>query len=135
MLSVSYTHLDVYKRQPVKPYPYVVEDIVFENKKDTIQLAGTLTLPKQTGIFPAVVLISGSGPQNRDEELMGHKPFLVWADYLTRNGIAVLRFDDRGTAASKGNFKNAITPDFASDVEAAVKYLKTRKEIDKKRCV
>ncbi|HNW54082.1 MAG TPA: alpha/beta fold hydrolase, partial [Bacteroidales bacterium] len=74
-----------------------------------------------------------SGPQNRDEELMGHKPFLVWADYLTRNGIAVLRFDDRGTAASKGNFKTAITPDFASDVEAAVQYLKTRKEIDKKK--
>ncbi len=120
-------------QEPVKPYPYVVEDIVFENKKDTIQLAGTLTLPKQTGSFPAVVLISGSGPQNRDEELMGHKPFLVWADYLTRNGIAVLRFDDRGTAASKGNFKTAITPDFASDVEAAVQYLKTRKEIDKKK--
>ncbi len=120
-------------QEPVKPYPYLSEDIVFENKKDTIQLAGTLTLPKGAGVFPAVVLISGSGPQNRDEELMGHKPFLVWSDFLTRNGIAVLRFDDRGTAASKGNFKTATTPDFVSDVEAAVQYLKTRKEIDKKK--
>jgi len=120
-------------QEPAKPYPYVSEDVVFENKKDAIQLAGTLTYPKEPGRFPAVILISGSGPQNRDEELMGHKPFLVWADYLTRKGIAVLRFDDRGTAASKGNFKTAITPDFASDVEAAVQYLKTRTEIDMKK--
>lgn len=120
-------------QEPVKPYPYLSEDVFFENKKDTLQLAGTLTLPRGEGVFPAVVLISGSGPQNRDEELMGHKPFLVWSDFLTRHGIAVLRFDDRGTAASKGNFKTATTPDFASDVEAAVQYLKTRKEIDKKK--
>ena len=120
-------------QEPVNPYPYLSEDVFFENKKDTIQLAGTLTLPRGEGVFPAVVLISGSGPQNRDEELMGHKPFLVWSDFLTRHGIAVLRFDDRGTAASKGNFKTATTPDFASDVEAAVQYLKTRKEIDKKK--
>jgi len=120
-------------QEPAKPYPYISEDVVFGNKKDAIQLAGTLTYPKEPGSFPAVILISGSGPQNRDEELMGHKPFLIWADYLTRKGFAVLRFDDRGTAASKGNFKTATTPDFASDVEAAVQYLKTRSEIDKKK--
>jgi len=120
-------------QEPVKPYPYHSEDIQFENKKDNIVLAGTLTLPKQTGNFPAVILITGSGPQNRDEELLGHKPFLVLSDYLTRNGIAVLRFDDRGTAASKGNFKAATTADFAGDVEAAIQYLQARKEINQKK--
>lgn len=119
-------------QEPVKPYPYYSEDITFENKKDSITLAGTLTLPKKEGKFPVVVLITGSGPQNRDEELMGHKPFLVLSDYLTRNGIGVLRFDDRGTFASKGNFAKATTFDFATDVESAVNYLKTRPEIDKK---
>jgi pimeloyl-ACP methyl ester carboxylesterase len=80
-----------------------------------------------------VILITGSGAQNRDEELMGHKPFLVIADYLTRNGIAVLRFDDRGTAASTGNFETATTYDFSTDAEAALKYLQTRKEINRKK--
>jgi hypothetical protein len=74
------------------------ESVAFENRDDSLTLAGTLTLPQNESVFPAVVLISGSGPQNRDEELFGHKPFLVIADYLTRNGIAVLRYDDRGTA-------------------------------------
>ncbi len=94
-------------------------------------LAGTLTLPEKDGNFPAVILISGSGPQNRDEELMGHKPFLVLADHLTKKGIAVLRFDDRGTAESTGDFKTATSLDFAGDVESALKYLQTRKEINK----
>ncbi|MFV7236019.1 alpha/beta hydrolase family protein [Flavobacterium sp. ZB4R12] len=120
-------------QEPAKPYSYYSEDITFENKKANIILAGTLTLPKKDGVFPVVVLISGSGPQNRDEELMGHKPFLVLADYLTKNGIAVLRFDDRGTASSKGNFKTATSLDFSTDVEAGVKYLQTRKEINKKK--
>jgi alpha/beta superfamily hydrolase len=83
-------------------------------------------------MFPVVVLITGSGPQNRDEELMGHKPFLILSDYLTRKGIGVLRYDDRGTYASKGNFAKSTTFDFATDVESAVNYLKTRPEIDKK---
>ena len=78
-------------QEPVKPYPYYSEDITFENKEAKITLAGTLTLPKENGVFPVVILISGSGPQNRDEELLGHKPFLVLSDFLTRNGIAVLR--------------------------------------------
>ncbi len=120
-------------QHPVKPYPYHSEDISFENKDANIVLAGTLTLPQKNGLFPAVVLISGSGPQTREEEVFGHKPFLVLSDYLTRNGIAVLRFDDRGTGASKGDFQSATSLDFSTDVEAAVKYLQTRKEIDKKK--
>ena len=116
-------------QEPSLPYPYISEEVTFINDKDKIELAGTFTLPKGTGKFPAVILISGSGPQNRDEEIMGHKPFLVLADYLTRNGIAVLRYDDRGTNNSEGNFQTATTPDFANDVMSAVKYLRTRKEI------
>lgn len=116
-------------QEPKKPFPYYSEDITFENPKAQITLAGTLTLPQKEGVFPAVILISGSGPQNRDEELLGHKPFLVISDYLTRNGIAVLRFDDRGVGQSKGIFKTATSADHASDAESAVEYLRTRKEI------
>ncbi|TDE01717.1 alpha/beta hydrolase family protein [Flavobacterium hiemivividum] len=126
---------EVVKRpqEPSKPYSYYSEDITFENPKASISLAGTLTLPKKEGVFPVVILISGSGPQNRDEELLGHKPFLVLSDYLTKNGIAVLRYDDRGVGKSKGNFKTATSADFATDVESAISYLKTRKEINKKQ--
>jgi len=120
-------------QEPTKPYSYYSEDVTFENKKAGLVLAGTLTLPSKNGIFPVVVLISGSGPQNRDEELLGHKPFLILSDYLTKNGIAVLRFDDRGTALSKGDFKTATSVDFSTDVEAGVQYLKTRKEINKSK--
>lgn len=120
-------------QEPAKPYPYYEEDVTFENKRAALTLAGTLTLPKKEGVFPVVVLISGSGPQNRNEELLGHKPFLVLSDYLTRNGIAVLRFDDRGVAKSTGDFKTATSADFATDVTAAIEYLKTRKEINKKK--
>jgi pimeloyl-ACP methyl ester carboxylesterase len=118
-------------QEPIKPYSYYSEDITFENEKAGIRLAGTLTLPKKEGVFPAVILISGSGPQNRDEELLGHKPFLVLSDFLTKNGIAVLRFDDRGTGKSTGEFKGATTFDFAKDVEYAIEYLQKRKEINK----
>ncbi len=120
-------------QEPTKPYSYYSEDVIFDNKTAGISLAGTLTLPKKEGVFPVVILISGSGPQNRDEELLGHKPFLVLSDYLTKNGIAVLRYDDRGTALSKGDFKSATSADFATDVESAIAYLKTRKEINKKK--
>lgn len=120
-------------QEPKQPYPYYSEEIKFENEKDNILLAGTLTLPKKEGNFPAVILITGSGAQNRDEELLGHKPFLILSDHLTKNGIAVLRFDDRGTAGSEGDFKKATTADFATDVEAAVNYLQKRKEINKKK--
>jgi uncharacterized protein len=120
-------------QEPKPPFPYLTEEISFLNARDSIMLAGTLTLPSSGNNFPAVVLISGSGPQNRNEELMGHKPFLVLADHLTKNGIAVLRYDDRGVAKSKGNFQTATSADFATDVSAAVQYLKTRKDIDAKK--
>lgn len=119
-------------QEPTKPYPYYSEDVIFQNSKANISLSGTLTLPKKEGYFPVVILISGSGAQNRDEELLDHKPFLVLSDYLTKNGIAVLRYDDRGTAESSGDFSTATSADFATDVNSAIAYLKTRKEINKK---
>ncbi len=118
-------------QEPVQPYPYYTEDVHVVNKTGNFELAGTLTMPNKTGVFPAVILITGSGPQNRDEEILGHKPFLVISDFLTRNGIAVLRCDDRGTNESKGDFKTATSMDFSTDVEAALDFLLTRKEIDK----
>ncbi len=117
-------------QNPVKPYPYRDEDVTYDNKAQNVTLAATLTIPQGKGPFPAVVLITGSGPQDRDESLLGHKPFLVLSDYLTRHGIAVLRADDRGTAKSTGNFATATTADFATDTEAGVAYLKTRPEIN-----
>lgn len=121
------------KQDPVKPYPYTEEEVVYENKEAGIKLAGTLTLPRSEGPFPAVILITGSGPQNRDEEIMGHRPFLVLSDYLTRRGIAVLRVDDRGTGGSTGNFSQATTEDFVGDVLTGVDFLKNREEIDSSR--
>jgi uncharacterized protein len=118
-------------QEPAPPFPYYSEDVHFLNKKGNFELAGTLTMPNKTGVYPAVILITGSGPQNRDEEILGHKPFLVISDYLTRKGIAVLRCDDRGTYESKGDFKTATSMDFSTDVEAALDFLLTRKEIDK----
>lgn len=117
-------------QNPVKPYPYHDEDLTYDNKVQNVTLAATLTIPQGKGPFPAVVLITGSGPQDRDETLLGHKPFLVLSDYLTRHGIAVLRADDRGTAKSTGDFSTATTADFATDTEAGVAYLKTRAEVD-----
>ncbi len=117
-------------QNPVKPYPYRDEDVSYVNKVQHVTLAATLTIPPGKGPFPAVVLITGSGPQDRDETLLGHKPFLVLSDYLTRHGIAVLRADDRGTGKSTGNFATATTADFATDTEAGVDYLKTRPEIN-----
>lgn len=118
-------------QEPKEPFPYFSEDVKFVNQIDDITLAGTLTFPEKGNNFPAVILISGSGGQNRNEELLGHKPFLVISDYLTRNGIAVLRFDDRGIGESEGNHTAATTEDFVKDVLAGVEYLMTRKEIDK----
>ena len=118
-------------QEPSKPYPYYAEEVTFRNNQAQVTLSGTLTLPSATGSYPAVILISGSGAQNRDEETSGHKPFLIIADHLTKHGIAVLRYDDRGFGKSTGNFKTATTADFALDVASAVEFLKTRKEIDK----
>ncbi|MDI9422121.1 MAG: alpha/beta fold hydrolase [Bacillota bacterium] len=120
-------------QEPTPPYPYREVEVRYPNDEDAIELAGTLTLPEGEGRFPAVLLISGSGPQDRNEELMGHKPFLVLADYLTRRGIAVLRFDDRGVGESTGDFAAATTIDFTRDVLAGLEFLKTRPEIDPAR--
>jgi len=117
-------------QEPKKPYPYIEEEAIYENKKAGITLAGTLTLPSEKGPFPAVLLITGSGPQDRNETIYGHYPFMVLADYLTRQGIAVLRVDDRGVGESTGDFSLATSEDFASDVLAGIEYLKTRKEIN-----
>jgi len=120
-------------QEPVKPYPYYEEEVVFINKKDSISLSGTLTLPSKNGKFPVVILISGSGPQDRNETFMTHKPFLVIADHLTRKGIAVLRYDDRGFGKSTGDHDSATTKDFATDVLSAINYLKSRTDIDSKK--
>ena len=117
-------------QEPKKPFPYTEEEITFTNDKAGISLSGTLTLPSSGSNFTAVVLVTGSGPQNRDEELLGHKPFLVISDYLTKNGIAVLRYDDRGIGKSKGVFSTATTADFADDAEAAFKFLQHDKRIN-----
>lgn len=117
-------------QEPKKPYPYAEEEVSFMNPAaDNIKFAGTLTIPKNVQNPPVAILITGSGPQDRNEELLGHKPFLVLADHLTRQGIAVLRYDDRGTAKSEGDFSVATSFDFASDVEAAMAYLQTRKDV------
>ncbi len=118
---------------PKKPYPYAEEEVTYENAKAKVKFAGTLTLPKGAGPFPAVLLITGSGAQDRDESLMGHKPFLVLADHLTRRGIAVLRVDDRGVGGSTGDTMKSTTADFAGDALAGVVYLRTRQEINPKQ--
>ena len=117
-------------QEPKPPFPYKEEVVRYKNVEGGFELEGTLTLPETEGPHAAVILVSGSGPQDRNEELMGHKPFLVLADYLTRNGIAVLRYDDRGVGNSGGNFGTATTLDFATDAEAAIQFLHSRPDID-----
>jgi pimeloyl-ACP methyl ester carboxylesterase len=113
---------------PKPPFPYREEQVTVQSVPG-VRLAGTLTLPQGDGPHPAVVLVSGSGPQDRDETLLGHKPFLVLADYLTRRGIAVLRLDDRGVGASTGSFAAATSDDFARDAAAAVQWLRARPDV------
>ncbi|MGQ9779959.1 MAG: alpha/beta hydrolase family protein [Bacillota bacterium] len=120
-------------QEPRPPYPYRAEEVVYLNEKAGVRLAGTLTIPTGEGPHPAVILISGSGAQDRDETIMGHRPFLVLADYLTRRGFAVLRTDDRGVGGSTGSLDTATTADLAGDVLAGVAYLKARPEIDPAR--
>jgi hypothetical protein len=120
-------------QEPRRPYPYRDEEVTYRNEAAAIALAGTLTLPRASAAVSAVILISGSGPEDRDETVFGHKPFLVLADHLTRNGIAVLRVDDRGVGGSSGETSAATSDDFAGDVQAGIDYLKTRQEIDPKR--
>ncbi|MFZ6798428.1 alpha/beta hydrolase family protein [Undibacterium sp. Di24W] len=120
------------QQTPLAPFAYQVREVRFQNQQAKITLAGTLTLPAGSGPFPAAVLISGSGPHDRDASVFDHKPFAVLADYLTRNGIAVLRYDDRGVAQSEGDFNSATNHDFASDVKAAIAYLASQIEINSK---
>jgi hypothetical protein len=115
-------------QEPKPPFPYDAEEVSFESVPG-VRLAGTLTIPPGAGPFPAVALVTGSGPQDRNEELVGHKPFLVIADYLARHGIATLRYDDRGVAKSTGKFATATSVDFANDAEAAVRFLRTKPRI------
>ncbi len=117
-------------QEPRGPFPYAQEEVTVVNEAANVRLAGTLTKPNGPGPFPAVFLITGSGPQDRDETVFGHKPFLVLADYMTRRGVAVLRVDDRGTAKSTGDFRSATSQDFAGDALAAVEFLKARKDVD-----
>ncbi len=118
---------------PKPPFPYEQRELTWTNPKDGTKLAGTLTFPKGGGKHPAIVLITGSGSQNRDEALLGHKPFLVIADHLTRKGIAVLRYDDRGVGGSTGKNNDASMDDKGDDALAGIALLKKQPEIDPKQ--
>ena len=120
-------------QHPERPFPYDEEEVAIDNAKAGVRLGGTLTKPKGGGPFPTALLLTGSGQQDRDETIFGHKPFLVIADHLTRKGIAVLRCDDRGIGKSTGNFSKSTTADFATDAAACVAYLTGRRDIDAKR--
>lgn len=116
---------------PQAPFPYKEKEVTIKTPNPKVKLSGTLTTPDGKGPFPAVILVSGSGPQDRNEELMGHKPFHVLADYLSRNGIVVLRYDDRGVGKSTGDFNKATSLDFAKDAEAVWKFLVKQKGVNK----
>ena len=131
--SAEESVLLVRPQEPKPPFPYLTREVTFPNREAGIELAGTLTLPEGAGPFPAVVLVSGSGPQDRNETLLGHKPFLVLADHLARNGVAALRFDDRGVGESTGDFAAATSEDFATDALAAVAYLREQPEVGRGR--
>ncbi|MBO0858691.1 MAG: alpha/beta hydrolase [Chloracidobacterium sp.] len=120
-------------QEPKPPYPYDEKEVSYENKRDAVKLAGTLTLPRGKTSFPAVILITGSGAQNRNEEILGHKPFLVLADYLTREGVAVLRVDDRGVGGSTGSVPESTSENFGADVLAGIEFLKIHKGVNPKQ--
>src|SRR5581483_11705315 len=116
-------------QEPKPPFPYRSEEVTYKNTKSDVKLAGTLTLPSDAGPFPAVLLLTGSGAQDRNETIFGHKPFLLIADYLTRRGIAVLRVDDRGVGGSTGSTADATKEDLADDALAGVAFLRARSDI------
>ena len=125
---------ELYRPQtPKPPFSYNSEDIIYTNKDKSVQYGATITIPKGKGPFPAVLLITGSGQQNRDEEIFGHKPFAVIADYLTKRGYVVMRVDDRGMGKTTGDLSKATTAIFAQDVEVSFDYLKARKEVDRSK--
>jgi dipeptidyl aminopeptidase/acylaminoacyl peptidase len=117
-------------QDPLRPYPYDEEEVLFRNVSDNVTLVGTLTLPRSAGPFPVVILLQGSAPLDRDCKSHGHKMFLVWADHLTRQGIAVLRFDKRSAGKSTGNYHSSNLENFAKDALAGIDYLKSRKDIN-----
>ncbi|HEV2912750.1 MAG TPA: alpha/beta fold hydrolase [Pyrinomonadaceae bacterium] len=120
-------------QEPQKPYPYAEEEVVYENTQDKVKLAATLTIPRGAGPHPAIVLVTGSGPEDRNETVFGHKPFLILADYLTRRGIAVLRADDRGVGGSSPGAATDTSESYALDALSGLQFLKTRKEINPKQ--
>lgn len=120
-------------QDPASPFPYRSQEITFPGGGDGYSMAGTLTIPAGEGPFPAVVLVNGSGQQNRDSEIFNHRPFLVLADALTRKGIAVLRYDDQGIGGSGGNPQRATTFDFAADAAEALSFLSKQETIDPDR--
>jgi pimeloyl-ACP methyl ester carboxylesterase len=117
-------------QEPKPPFPYESRDVTFDSLSEGVTLAGTITLPEGEGPFPAVVLVSGSGSQDRNEEIFGHKPFLVLSDRLTKAGIAVLRYDDRGAGQSTGDASAATSADLSMDAEAALRFLREQPKID-----
>lgn len=120
-------------QEPSEPYPYVVKKLTAKNEQHDVVLSGTLTIPDTLKKYPVVILISGSGPQDRDESLLGHKPFWIIADHLTRKGFAVLRYDDRGVGQSTGNFSQATSLDFSYDAESWLTHLEKLPYINKKQ--
>ncbi|MFG0315892.1 MAG: alpha/beta hydrolase family protein [Planctomycetota bacterium JB042] len=118
---------------PKPPFPYGVEEVAYENEEADVTIAGTLTVPEGDVPFPAALLITGSGPQDRDETLFDHKPFLVLADHLTRRGVCVLRVDDRGVGGTSAGSPDATSEDLAGDVLAGVRFLRGRAEVDPAR--
>jgi len=124
-------------QEPLAPFPYLAEEVTFSNGKAGITFSGTLTTPSNidSRTIPCIILISGSGSQDRNEEILGHKPFLLLADQLTRAGYAVLRYDDRGTGKTDGQFEGATSKDFSEDVVSAIEFLKTIPVIDNQKIV
>jgi len=117
-------------QEPKRPFPYIEKEVKFTNSADGMVLKGTLTIPDDKKQYPAVILVTGSGAQNRDEEILGHKPFLVIADHLTKAGIAVLRYDDRHFKMPIKKGWSYTTKDFANDAKAAVDFLEQQENID-----
>ncbi|KGE14041.1 alpha/beta hydrolase family protein [Sphingobacterium deserti] len=120
-------------QEPHPPYSYDTLDVSFTNQFDNVRLSGTLSFPRNAGKHPAVILVTGSGPQDRDETIEGHKPFKVIADYLTKRGVVVLRYDERGVGKSSGNYTTSTIGDFSKDAIASLEFLKKQKQVDPKR--
>jgi alpha/beta superfamily hydrolase len=131
--KVEKVSVRVRPQTPQPPFPYKSEDVEYDNRDKTLHYGATITIPEGTGPFPAAVMITGSGPQNRDEEILNHKPFAVIADYLTKKGFVILRVDDRGVEKTNGKFGEATSEDFAKDVNTSLDYLLSRPEVDKKK--